>query len=759
MTTTSSSAGGGPPEVRSSRISQKQRTPSDGTDSSSCSAREPWISTNKILNSSLCGRRINSRNPNFDYDETKLLIALWGDPVVQKTLITTHKKHPVIAELARKMRAHGYNRSTEEINTRIKNLKCFYNRIKKDMAAGIINQTTWRHYAEMDEIISRPVFGNNAARLQVQQQQQQQTNQSESEEQGRNEQEEGGKDEVHQLPVKLELMSDDDDEYEPTEIRAEDLLTIDAKFPDDSPAPTPSQRSMRRSRGSAVGGGSKNGKNATNGRAAERKQTEDEDEDDDEDDDDEEEEDDDEGSDFDVENEFNDGLDELLQKAQATKTNTMGKPAGPKPATNESGLVIKTITSGNGTTITATGGTSTSIPTAGKISVVPTNLLMKQPTAASVASSMATPIQIYTQPTMSLGKGVASAVPGTVGASAGGGGAGGVPGAPMKLLLVNTVGKDGKTQQILTPASEATAAGMPKLLPAAMPHTKLPLSVTGQSPIVTIPTMNVPGKVGLEQHKPSATGGRSASGGQSAGFRTLLTQLVTIQRENLALNQERLALEKERLEFEKQFGGSLVGMVRNMSTFFAGMLQQQRKEQHQVKDSGQRPVAPPADSKSPVEQGRKSPDGSKSPPIGEKELEAVPTTAAAAAAAAGGASLELSEISSSPSSSASTSRVASPTSTTKVSAGENEKEAKDASGTKRPAEPSSSSPPEDSTVVPAASTGKATSTSDVTLPKKRRMMTRNSAQHNTAHPAGDANHGAADDDPLKTEIISDADEQ
>ena len=110
-------------------------------------------------------------------------------------------------------------------------------------------------------------------------------------------------------------------------------------------------------------------------------------------------------------------MDELLQKAQATKTNTMGKPAGPKPATNESGLVIKTITSGNGTTITATGGTSTSIPTAGKISVVPTNLLMKQPTAASVASSMATPIQIYTQPTMSLGKGVASAVPGTMGAS------------------------------------------------------------------------------------------------------------------------------------------------------------------------------------------------------------------------------------------------------------------------------------------------------------------------------------------------------
>uniref|UniRef100_A0A182KB65 Myb/SANT-like DNA-binding domain-containing protein n=1 Tax=Anopheles christyi TaxID=43041 RepID=A0A182KB65_9DIPT len=727
MTTTSSaSVAGGSSEGRSSRISLKQRSPSDGTDSSSCSAREPWISTNKILNSSLCGRRINSRNPNFDYDETKLLIALWGDPVVQKTLITTHKKHPVIAELARKMRGHGYNRSTEEINTRIKNLKCFYNRIKKDMAAGIINQTTWRHYAEMDEIISRPVFGN-AARLHVKQQQQQpQQTKSEAEEQDT-------KDDMHQFPVKLELMSDDDDEYEPTEIRAEDLLTIDAKFPEDSPAPTPSQRTLRVSRNS--GAGCKNEKAAANGRAADRKQTED-DEDEDDDDDDDDEEDDDEGSDFDVENEFNDGLDELLQKAQATKSNAaVTKPIGTKPSGNASGLVIETITSGNGTTITATGGSSTSIPTTGKISVVPTNLLMKQP--ASVASSMATPIQIYTQPTMSLGKGigaVGSAVPRTVGAAPGG--------APMKLLLVNTVGKDGKTQQILTPASETTGGTrMSNLIPASVHHSKIPLSVTGQSPIVTIPTVNVPTKVPIEPNKKGATGARP-SDGQSAGFRTLLTQLVAIQRENLVLNQERLALEKERLVYEKQFGGSLVGMVRNMSTFFSGMLQQQRKEQ-QPKDTN---LPPNSNS---VEQGRKSPDGTKSPPTVAKEPESTAT------APTDGASLELSEISSSPSSSASTSRVASPTSTTKVPAVESEKEIKE-TATKRPAEPSSSSPPEEPgpiALVPSA--GKPSSTSDVSLPKKRRMMTRNSAQH--SQPAGGANSGA--EDPLKMEVISDADDQ
>ncbi|XP_049299822.1 histone-lysine N-methyltransferase SETD1A-like [Anopheles funestus] len=743
MTTTSTSGAGTESasiRLASGRISQKQRAPSDGTDSSSCSTREPWISTNKILNSSLCGRRINSRNPNFDYDETKLLIALWGDPVVQKTLITTHKKHPVIAELARKMRDHGYNRSTEEINTRIKNLKCFYNRIKKDMAAGIINQTTWRHYAEMDEIISRPVFGN-AHRLHMQQQtkqhqQQQQQQQDEMAQSSKeeNDQDDGAKESLPQFPVKLEVMSDDDDDYEPTEIRAEDLLTIDAKFPEDSPAVPSQQRTLRGTRNGGIGSsGSKNGKSVTNGKR-DRKQTEEDDdeEEDEEDDEEEEEEDDDEGSDFDVENEFNDGLDELLQKAHATKTtSTPGgskstNSSAAKPA-NTSGLVIETITSGNGTTITATGGTSTSIPTTGKISVVPTNLLMKQP--SSVASSLTTPIQIYTQPTVSIAKGVGTGGT-TMVATAGKPGSGSGPAVgtgPMKLLLVNTVAKDGTTQQILTPASEATTT-MPKLIPAPVHHSKIPLSVTGQSPIVTIPTVNVPKKVG-EPVKQGTSGARSANGGQSAGFRTLLTQLVSIQRENLALNQQRLALEKERLEFEKQFGGSLVGMVRNMSTFFTGMLQHQRKETQQLKETQHEPQP----SSKPVElQTKRTEDVKTPPPIATDSCTVV----------------EGREISSSAlSPSLPPSRVASPTSTTKAPATDSGNETKEPTTGSKRSEPSSVPPP----LTPAPSSAKPSSTSDVSLPKKRRMMTRNSAQHN--QPTG-----SGTEDPLKTEIISDADD-
>ncbi|XP_059607357.1 uncharacterized protein LOC132255373 [Phlebotomus argentipes] len=129
---------------------------------------EMWMSHNRVLIGG--NKKSHARNPNFETEETKLLISLWGDPKVQKTLITTHKKHPVIAKLAESMRTYGYYRSPTEINTRLKNLKCFYNRIKKDMEMGVINQPTWKHYDAMDEILNRPIFGS---RLTMQQQQRQ----------------------------------------------------------------------------------------------------------------------------------------------------------------------------------------------------------------------------------------------------------------------------------------------------------------------------------------------------------------------------------------------------------------------------------------------------------------------------------------------------------------------------------------------------------------------------------------------------------
>lgn len=117
-----------------------------------------WVSNNRFLVGGI--KKIPARNPNFEYEETKQLITIWGEPKLQRTLITSHKKHNVIAQIAERMKAAGYHRSPEEINTRIKNLKCFYNRLKKESESNGLpsDRHLWKHYHAMDEIMTRPIF-------------------------------------------------------------------------------------------------------------------------------------------------------------------------------------------------------------------------------------------------------------------------------------------------------------------------------------------------------------------------------------------------------------------------------------------------------------------------------------------------------------------------------------------------------------------------------------------------------------------------
>lgn len=111
------------------------------------------------------------------------------------------------------MREHGYYRSAEEINTRIKNLKCFYNRIKKDVELGVISEPTWKHYAAMEEIITRPVFGNRIQQPHLYNAQQQQKSSS--------------------LDAKYSWIKKMEAEEDSNELRPEDLLSVEEEADDD----------------------------------------------------------------------------------------------------------------------------------------------------------------------------------------------------------------------------------------------------------------------------------------------------------------------------------------------------------------------------------------------------------------------------------------------------------------------------------------------------------------------------------------------
>lgn len=98
------------------------------------------------------------RTSNFREDETQLLIHLWGNPTIQNKLYLTHRKAPVMRMIAASMQEKGYNRTPDEIKTRIRNLKCLYHRIKRTVSSGSGIGTVdidWPHYEAMDRILNK----------------------------------------------------------------------------------------------------------------------------------------------------------------------------------------------------------------------------------------------------------------------------------------------------------------------------------------------------------------------------------------------------------------------------------------------------------------------------------------------------------------------------------------------------------------------------------------------------------------------------
>lgn len=109
-------------------------------------------------NKSAANRKSHVRNPNFDDGETKLLITIWSDPKVQQDM-RTFKKNEILTEISSKMKTNGYNRSADEISTRIKNLKCIYNRVSKEIEKG--NEGSWKYYEMMNSIFHKDKVENS----------------------------------------------------------------------------------------------------------------------------------------------------------------------------------------------------------------------------------------------------------------------------------------------------------------------------------------------------------------------------------------------------------------------------------------------------------------------------------------------------------------------------------------------------------------------------------------------------------------------
>lgn len=231
-------------------------------------------------------------------------------------------------------------------------------------------------------------------------------------------------------------------------------------------------------------------------------------------------------------------------------------------------MILATAISTNATssasnsTTTSTAGSNTS-----KISLVPTNILMKPSTNQSQSNST----QFSFKPQQFLCAKSASGTPTVYTSSSGG--------MPMKVLLVNTLQKPNAstattvqssiTQPILsTPlATRPLVSIQPKPQNNAHPviqSTYQTRSATAAS--ASAQASKAPTVISTNRYlysggaPPDPADKRTLSFKQKStpGFRSLLNQLVQLQSKQLDVSRQRLAVERERLEFERNTGEKIL---------------------------------------------------------------------------------------------------------------------------------------------------------------------------------------------------------
>lgn len=368
------------------------------------------------------------------------------------------------------MREHGYNRTAEEINTRIKNLKCFYNRVKKDLEMGVISTASWPHYDAMDEILSRPIFGNNARMNLNQPQTSSQSSQSPKESVAH----------LVESEIKEEQISDDDQHESNKSI---DELLIAKEEPEDD----------------------------EHGELLDSE------------------------IDEDFEEELNGPPLPKLQKIVSPKFATL--PQLDKISTHAVEIkLLETLQPTGNTVVSNTPTTTNSIPaTNGKISLVPTNVLLK-PQVKQVFASNSNQSTGHIMPPQAVSAASAvSAVPTSPG---------------MKVLLVNTLpnGSINSSTVISNNTNQPaimTTPNLAKLQPKTMPALQAVQATSHQrseSPKISIvPTKQEPSK--------------------TSTLRQLMNNMVRLQNENLTMQRQRLNVERQRLEHEKSTGNRIVDLL------------------------------------------------------------------------------------------------------------------------------------------------------------------------------------------------------
>ena len=94
-----------------------------------------------------------SRGASWGENETKTLIAVWGDEKIQAELGGRMRTKQVFEKIGQRMKSKKYGRDTEQCKTKIKNLKKAYMNVKDNNSKSGNNKVTCPFFEELDAVL------------------------------------------------------------------------------------------------------------------------------------------------------------------------------------------------------------------------------------------------------------------------------------------------------------------------------------------------------------------------------------------------------------------------------------------------------------------------------------------------------------------------------------------------------------------------------------------------------------------------------
>ncbi|KAI1290242.1 Zinc finger and SCAN domain-containing protein 29 [Halotydeus destructor] len=77
-------------------------------------------------------RPVIERGASWSFNETRILLSLWGQDMVQRQLTNSKRTRHVWEKIAERIREHGFERTADQVRTRVFNMIAEYRRILKN---------------------------------------------------------------------------------------------------------------------------------------------------------------------------------------------------------------------------------------------------------------------------------------------------------------------------------------------------------------------------------------------------------------------------------------------------------------------------------------------------------------------------------------------------------------------------------------------------------------------------------------------------